>query len=152
MYRPRLYLDTSVPSAFFDDRAPDRQRLTRSFWREQLQAYEPVISDLVLEEISQTPDSQRRAEILHLVAPLKVLAGLETTTEDLVAEYIARGVFTAKTAADALHVAIAVTHGISYLGSWNFKHLVRVATRREVNLINTLAGYQPIEIVAPPEL
>ncbi len=152
MIRPRLYLDTSVPSAFFDDRAPDRQRLTQRFWREQLQAYKPVLSDLVLEEISKTPDPHRRAEILHLVEPLEILADLGTATEDLVAEYIARGIFTAKTAADALHVAIAVTHGISYLGSWNFKHLVRVATRREVNLVNALGGFQPVEIVAPPEL
>lgn len=36
--------------------------------------------------------------------------------------------------------------------SSNFRHLVRVQTRREVNLVNALRGYQPIEIAAPPEL
>jgi predicted nucleic acid-binding protein len=152
MIRPRLYLDTSVPSAFFDDRASDRQRLTRRFWREQLPAYDPVVSELVLEEIAQTPDPQRRAEILRLVESFEILADLGAATEDLTAEYIARGIFSSKTAGDALHVAIAVTHGIGYLGSWNFRHLVRVATRREVSLVNALNGYQPLEIVAPPEL
>lgn len=118
MVRPRLYLDTSVPSAFFDDRAPDRQRLTRRFWRDQLQAYEPVVSDLVLEEMAQTPDRQRQVEMLQLVESFEVLASLGAATEDLAAEYIGRGIFTSKTAGDALHVAIAVSYGIGYLGSW----------------------------------
>ena len=57
-----------------------------------------------------------------------------------------------KYTSDANHVAIAVVHGIGYLASWNFRHLVKVNTRREVNLVNALEGYNPIEIVAPPEL
>jgi len=36
--------------------------------------------------------------------------------------------------------------------SWNFHHLVKLRTRREVNLVNALKGYTPIEILAPPEL
>lgn len=57
-----------------------------------------------------------------------------------------------KYVADANHVAVAVTHGVGFLASWNFKHLVKVKTRREVNLVNSLNGYGVIEIVAPPEL
>lgn len=71
---------------------------------------------------------------------------------DSPSDYVRRGVFSERTAGDAVHVAIAVTNGISYLASWNFKHLVRIATRREVNLVSSLNGYHPIEIVAPPEL
>ena len=62
------------------------------------------------------------------------------------------GIFPEKYTSDANHVAIAVVHGIGYLASWNFRHLVKVNTRREVNLVNALEGYNPIEIVAPPEL
>ena len=53
---------------------------------------------------------------------------------------------------DANHVAVAVANGIGYFCSWNFKHLVKVNIRREVNLINAMTGYGPIEIIAPPEL
>ena len=49
-------------------------------------------------------------------------------------------------------VAVAATNGIGYFCSWNFTHLVNVNIRREVNLINSLKGYGPIEIIAPPEL
>jgi hypothetical protein len=67
-------------------------------------------------------------------------------------EYVGRGVIPVKFRDDALHVAIAVTHGVPLLASWNFRHLVRLQVRRQINLINALLGYGPIEIVSPPEL
>jgi hypothetical protein len=36
--------------------------------------------------------------------------------------------------------------------SWNFEHLVKVKTRKTVNLINILEGYKEIEIISPQEL
>ena len=70
----------------------------------------------------------------------------------LAQEYVVRGVFPERHVDDANHVAVAVANGIGYFCSWNFKHLVRVNIRREVNLINAMTGYGPIEIIAPPEL
>ena len=70
----------------------------------------------------------------------------------LAQDYVMRGIFPEKYTSDANHVAITVVNGIEYFASWNFRHLVRVSTRREVNLVNALKGYGPIEIVAPPEL
>ena len=67
-------------------------------------------------------------------------------------EYVRRGAFPEKYLSDANHIAIAVVNRVEYFVSWNFKHIVRVRTRRTVNLINTLRGYEVIEIVAPPEL
>lgn len=82
------------------------------------------------------------------------MATLEFDEESnaLAQEYIQRGIFPEKYVSDANHVAIAVVEGIGYLCSWNFRHLVKVKTRREVNLVNTLKGYGLIEIIAPPEL
>ena len=70
----------------------------------------------------------------------------------LAQEYVQRGIFPGKYTSDANQIAIAVANGISYFCSWNFTHLVNISTRREVNLVNALKGYGPIEIVAPPEL
>ena len=36
MKREFIYLDTSVPSAYFDSRAQERMDLTRKFWNETL--------------------------------------------------------------------------------------------------------------------
>lgn len=53
---------------------------------------------------------------------------------------------------DSLHVATASYFGISYLVSWNYEHLVKVKTRRLVNLVNTLEGFREIETISPLEL
>ena len=87
----------------------------------------------------------------ELVGDFEVLT-FDEEAYDLAQEYVRRGVFPEEYTSDANHVAIAVVNGISYFASWNFRHLVKVNTRREVNLINALSGYGQIEIIAPPEL
>lgn len=151
MYRPRAYLDTSVPSAYFDERAPDRQELTREFWHGRLPQLDAGISTFVLQEIYQAPSVNRREEMLKIVQGLDILP-YDQEARELALEYVKRGVFSEKTAGDAVHVGIAVANGVGYLISWNFKHLVKVSIRRQINLINALMGFGSIEIVAPPEL
>jgi hypothetical protein len=86
-----------------------------------------------------------------LVEGVSVL-NLDEEATILAQEYIDREIFPEKYRSDANHVAVAVINGIGYLCSWNFTHLVKVNTRREVNLVNALKGYGQIEIIAPPEL
>lgn len=147
----RVYLDTTVPSAYYDDRAPDRQRLTQEFWQGRCLEMEAVISTITLLEFRNTPNEDKRQKMEILVQSLTVLS-FSAEADNLAQEYVRRGIFPEKHTTDANHVALAVVHGIGYLASWNFRHLVRVNTRREVNLVNALEGYNPIEIVAPPEL
>lgn len=151
MIKPKVYLDTTVPSAYYDQRAPDRQRLTKQFWTERLPDFEAVISSIVLTEIRGTLDAEKRSKMEELVSSLEVLA-FDEEAYDLAQEYVRRGIFRAKHESDANHVAVAVVNGIGYFASWSFRHIVKVTTRREVNLVNALKGYEPIEIIAPPEL
>ncbi len=151
MTKPKVYLDTTVPSAYYDDRTPDRQRLTRQFWTESLPNFEVVISTIVLMEILDTQDAERRDNIKGLVDTFEVL-DFDEEAYELAQEYVKRGIFPEKYTSDANHVAIAVVNGIGYFASWNFKHVVKVNTRRKVNLVNALLEFQPIEIIAPPEL
>jgi len=151
MIRQKVYLDTTVPSAYFDDRAPDRQKLTRDFWHERLLGFIPVISTIVQIEINDTPNLEKRANMGNLVREFDILKPNDES-DKLAQEYVGRGIFSEKFSSDANHVAIAVVNGVDFLASWNFKHLVKVNTRREVNLINALRGYGQIEIIAPPEL
>ncbi len=151
MIKEKVYLDTTVPSAYYDDRAPDRKKNTREFWNKRLPEFETVISTIVLMEIRDTPDSEKRSNMEDLVGELEVLEFNEEA-DGLSQEYVRRGIFPEKYTSDSNHVATAVVNGIGYFASWNFSHLVKVSTRREVNLVNSLKGYRPIEIIAPPEL
>lgn len=150
MIETRVYLDTTVPSAILDNRASDRRQLTERFWQETLPGLSPVISVVVLAEIRETTDDMKRSEMEKLVTGFEVLPFTEEA-DSLARAYVNRGVFPEKYLSDATHVAIAVVNG-SYLVSWNFRHLVKVRTRREVNLINAIMNYGQIEIIAPPEL
>ncbi len=60
MKKQKIYLDTTVPSAYFDARAPDRELLTKIFWSDRLPDFDPVISNIVLSEIHDTPNEEKR--------------------------------------------------------------------------------------------
>ena len=54
----KIYLDTSVISAYFDSRNPERQVLTQDFF-DQISDYDPYISELI--RISQLSDKYMEA-------------------------------------------------------------------------------------------
>ena len=53
---------------------------------------------------------------------------------------------------DAVHIAVATINSLDILVSWNFEHIVKLKTKREVNAVNVLLGYDPIEIIEPAML
>jgi len=151
MKRDTLYFDTSVLSAYYDQRAKERQEATIKFWKEVLPNYQCYISEITVEELKDTKDEVLRRELKKLIKGFKVL---KTNGEirALARAYIEKGIFLEKYIDDAHHVAIASYYEISYLVSWNYEHLVKVKTRRLVNLVNILEGFKEIEIVPPLEL
>ncbi len=151
MKKVTLYLDTSVPSAYYDERAKDRQDATIKFWEDVLPNYKVYISEITVKELEDTKDETLRRKFKSLIKSFKVLKA-NKKIRDLAYAYIERGVFPEKYLDDALHVAVASFYDISYVASWNFEHLVKVKTRKSVNLVNTLEGYREIEIVSPQEL
>jgi len=145
----RLYLDTSVFSAYYDGKAPERQRMTRNFWK-LLNQHEKLCSKLTLEELSQTRSDLRKL-LLELTQDFTILS-VTPQMRDLAKLYVNEGVVPRRYLADALHIAVAVLGNADILVSWNFKHLVRRSTRLLVNYINTMQGLRAIEILAPPEV
>lgn len=141
----RIYLDTSVISAYVDDRLPERMGATIDFWG-RLPEYEVCISELAVAEVRATREADRRQQMEDLIRPFEVLV-VEEGSRRLAQEYVRRGVFSPATIEDALHVAIAVVHRQDILVSWNFRHLVNRRRRALINEVNILAGYPTIEIV-----
>ena len=148
--RTGAYLDTSVVGAYYDDRDARRRELTRDFWM-RLPEFSPHISSLVLDELSAVRKKPLRDKLMGLVSTFSKLA---TTQEarDLARKYVEAGVVVETFFVDALHLAIASAHGMNYLVSWNFRHIVNVRTRSLVTTVNVNNGLRPLEIVAPPEL
>ena len=149
MNKQKVYLDTSVISALFDERTPERQHLTKNMWK-YLQDYDVYISDVVMDEINAVPDVIKGL-FTNAIKGFTVLS-LNNEIENLAMEYIKQGIFPEKYFDDALHVAIASVNSINYLLSWNYKHLVKVKTRKLVALVNSIKEYSSVEIIAPPEM
>ncbi len=146
----RVYLDTSVFSALYDDRLTDRRGETEEFWERRGQ-FEIATSELAREELEQTPDPARRTILRRLLDGVTVHA-ISAEVRKLAANYVDAGTFTAVTYNDALHVAAAVLTQQDVLLSWNFKHPVNRRRRAQINEGNISLGLPTIEIVAPTEI
>lgn len=146
----RIYLDTSVFCAYYDERVTDRQAETEEFWK-RINQFEISISELTLQELDQTPNSKLKEKYKNL---LKGMTSHPVTEEmkALAQQYLNAGVFTPPMFNDALHVGAAVLTRQDVLVSWNFKHLVNRRRRALVNQVNISKELPTIEIVAPPEV
>ena len=132
-----------------DERTPERQVLTQTTW-DRLGLHDVYVSEVVLQELSLAPGGLRE-RLLELVVNFGILQVTEEI-ESLANHYVDATIFPRKYFDDALHAAIASVHRIDYLLSWNFRHLVKVNTRRLVSATNVQMGYSPVEIISPPEL
>jgi predicted nucleic acid-binding protein len=144
-----IYLDTTIISALFDKRTPERMFQTQQFW-EHINEYNVFISELVIDEINGA-SQYLQDKMLEKVSNFSLLS-VNNDVQYLANEYIKGAIFPEKYSADALHVALASTNQIGILLSWNFTHLVKVRTRRMVAFINAIYNYNPVEIITPPEL
>jgi predicted nucleic acid-binding protein len=146
----RVYLDTSVFSAYYDQRHPDRKAETEQFWK-KLNQFEASTSDITKLELSQTPNAEMRSKFLALLKQVGMVP-VTQNMKDLARNYLEADIFTPTMLNDAIHVAAAVMTRQDVLLSWNFKHLVNRRRRGMVNQVNISKGLPTIEIVAPPEI
>src|ERR1700752_1018638 len=102
----KIYLDTSIFSAYFDERAPDRRAQTEEFWQ-RIAAFEACSSDLAREELEKTPSIDRRKRLLRLLDGL-TLHRITSEMRQLSQRYVQAGVFTEIMMNDGVHVAAAV--------------------------------------------
>lgn len=146
----KIYLDTSVISALFDDRNPERKALTEEFFSKII-IYGTCVSELTVAEIERTPDQSLRKKMTQAIQDFSALE-INESVEELAKEYIKYGAVPESYSEDAYHIAVAVLNEMDYLLSWNFRHIVRRRTKDVVRMVNTLRNLKPVEIITPGEL
>ena len=72
--------------------------------------------------------------------------------EDLARKLLDFGALPRRAADDAAHIAIAVTNGVDYLVTWNFRHIANAAMRSRIEHVCRQSGYEPSVICTPNEL
>src|SRR5262249_5533491 len=91
------------------------------------------------------------AEAEKRIAVLASVPSIEFSTQaDVLAQRIAREAgLSGQASEDALHIAVAATHGIDYLVTWNCKHLANPRILPKVARTCARAGYRSPSICTP---
>ena len=139
MAKPRAYVETSVISYLTAQPGRDlvvaaREEVTREWWSGR-DRFELLVSEAVLEEIAR----------------IGVLA-VTDTARALARGFLDAAAMPSKAAIDAAHVAIAATHGIDFLVTWNCTHIANAAVREKIEAVCRAAGFRPPVICTPLEL
>jgi predicted nucleic acid-binding protein len=152
MMKPTVYIETTIPSYYFDERADllrDIQR-TRQWWDSEREEYECMISPMVLRELEQG-DYPYQEQCLELVSDIPVLE-VNEEIEEIVEVYLAHHLMPRHPAADAVHLAFASYYRIDYLLTWNCKHLANARKEGHLKRINERLGLYLPRLVTPQTL
>lgn len=154
MAKTRVYVETTIPSFYHEDRTtPDivaRRQWTREWWEKAHERHELVTSEAVLDELAEGR-ADRSADRLALVSAIPLLP-IEAAVADIVEAYIQHRLMPADPAGDALHLAIASYHKCDFLVTWNCRHLANANKFGHLRRINTLLGLFVPALVTPLEL
>jgi predicted nucleic acid-binding protein len=142
----KIYLDTSILSAYFDMRKPARQLMTQKWFQNDVKNLSAFISTLVLEEINAHPDEIVKDEILSLINRnfIQVLE-IDDGVLKIAAMYRKKAI--PHEINDSIHLAIASYYKLDAIVSWNFKHIVNLKTIKAIHDVNRLEGCKPVEII-----
>lgn len=151
----RVYIETTFVSYLTARPSRDvviagHQQITHEWWDQYRGDYELCVSQLVLQE-ARAGDSQAATERLDV---LKNMVLLDTTEEAvaLAEELVQAGALPVKAGDDALHIAVAATQNISFLLTWNCRHMANATIRPLIETVCAGKGYKAPIICTPEEL
>ena len=143
----KIFLDTSIISAFFDFNKPLRQNITQKWFEFESKKYILYISTLVLLELENTKNDILRNKFIDFVLNRNIsILELNEEIEKISAEYRKKILPNEKN--DTIHLATASFYNIDAIASWNFKDIVNIETMSNIHEINSINGYKIIEIVS----
>ena len=150
----RIYVETTIPSFYFETRTePEmvaRRNWTRRWWERTAGVDELVTGPPVFEELERGTFPTRE-NALELVSRLPVVtAGPEV--DEIVAVYIRHTLMPADPGGDAVHLALASYHDCDILVTWNCKHLANARKFQHIRRINNDLGLRVPAMVTPLEL
>lgn len=108
------------------------------------------MSEAVLEEAAGG-DAQAPADRLDVAREIQVL-NVTDEVNSLAEQLLNQIPLPERAAIDAVHIAMAVVHGMDYLLTWNCTHIANAVLRPRIDDVCHRAGYEPPVICTPEEL
>ena len=153
--KPKVYIETSIVSYLTSNPSRDvvtagRQQITRDWWQHRRSTFDLYVSEFVVAEASAGNETMasRRLQVLADLPEIR----LTEPAQSLARQLVEGGPMPEKAALDALHIAVAVSGGVDYLLTWNFKHLANAVLRARIEKFCRSHGFEPCIICTPEEL
>jgi hypothetical protein len=153
--KPALYPDASVIGYCTGRPRRDliiagRQQITRDWWENERQKYSLHVSALVLQESQRGElEAVKRRELVLRGIPV---LGTTEQTEESAEALVRNGPIPPEYPEDALHIALASTNAMSFLLTWNFRHINNARMKSDVMRIVARFGCNCPVICTPEEL
>jgi predicted nucleic acid-binding protein len=151
---PKVYVETSIPSFYYEVRsAPEmvaRREWTREWWSNASKSYLLVTSLAVLDELNrgQFPG---KTEAVKMMSDLQFVA-IEPAIAEIVEVYIQQHLMPNDPVGDALHLALASYYKCDFLVTWNCQHLANANKFGHLRRVNAMLGLYVPTLVTPLEL
>ncbi|MFA5879576.1 MAG: PIN domain-containing protein [Candidatus Margulisiibacteriota bacterium] len=147
MKKIKLYLDTSIISAFYDYSKPVRQLITQKWFENDSMNFNLFASVITIQEVEEFQNIEKKEKIKQLILNFNIdILEITESAKILANEYIKHGAIPKSEPEDALHIAIPSIYKIDALASWNFKHIVSLNPIKKIHEINQAKGFINIEI------
>lgn len=154
MAKPTVYLDTNVISAYWfggrDALSLARRERTREWWNEEREHFSIWASAASEDELAAGKYA-RQTECLRFVRRLPYLA-ISHETRRTAVKLVELGVVPAEKPGDALQMSVCVVHGIDYLLSWNYAHLVNPVAQRHLEEVCRKLSHRAPLLVSPESI
>ena len=153
--KENVYVETSVIGFLAAHPTRDvvklaKQEMTREWWQSHRHRFNLYISAAVVAEIKRG-DSEAAKRRLMLIRGLPELDINDEVTY-LYERLIADRAVPVTAVADALHIAVAAVHGITYLLTWNCTHINNAFQKPKIRAAIVRAGYEEPIMATPEEL
>jgi len=133
--KQRVYIESSMIRYYTARPSRDllqaaRQQITYELWPRMLQEFDCFISDIVFNEIVKGDQIAAQCRI-NACNEFPVLQSNEETLR-LSLGLIENSIIPSACYNDALHMTIATVHGMDYLVSWDFRHLINAIIKNKI--------------------
>lgn len=150
----RVYVETSIPSYYFEARRAPKlvawREATVRWWDALRLEHALSTSETTIEELRKAPSAKavRMLSMLQDVEILPYTAQVGATAVFCVEHKLVP----AETLADALHIAYCSVYRVEYLLTWNCRHLANTNKARHLQVLNKRLGLPVPTLVTPYHL
>lgn len=152
--KPTVYIETTIPSFYFEVRPePEmvaRRNWTREWWKSYRHLFLLVSSEGVIAELAEG-SYESQADALALLEDTE-LVEVPDEVADIIDVYLENHLMPRERVGDALHLALASFHKCDFLLTWNCRHIANANKFEHIRILNTRLGLFVPTLVTPMEL